>query len=110
MTSTAPKIRSVVPSEEHILVVTFDNAVRKSYDVHRLMEHEMFAPLRHTALFTNVRVEPGGYAVSWGPDIDISEYELWQHGIETGGGLAPETGGDRPRITLDRLTASDPHR
>jgi hypothetical protein len=85
MTSTAPKIRSVGPSEGHILVVAFDNAIRKHYDVHRIMEREMFAPLRHPAVFNNVRVEPGGYAVSWGPDIDISEYELWEHGIETGG-------------------------
>jgi hypothetical protein len=100
----------VVPSEGHILVVTFDNAVRKCYDVHRLVEHEMFAPPRHPALFNNVRVEPGGSGVSWGPDIDISEYELWQHGIETGGGLAPEPGRDRPRITLDRLTGSDAHK
>jgi hypothetical protein len=27
-----------------------------------------------------VSVEPAGYAVSRNADIDISEYELWQHG------------------------------
>jgi hypothetical protein len=27
-----------------------------------------------------VHVEPGGFAVAWGSSIDVSEYELWQHG------------------------------
>jgi len=42
----------------------------------------MFFPLKTPAFFKNVSVEPGGYAVSWNSDIDISEYELWQHGEE----------------------------
>jgi hypothetical protein len=32
------------------------------------------------AFFKNVKVEQGGYAVSWNDDIDISEYELWCNG------------------------------
>jgi hypothetical protein len=31
-------------------------------------------------------VEPGGYAVAWNSEIDISEYELWQNGEETSEG------------------------
>jgi hypothetical protein len=27
-----------------------------------------------------VRIEQGGYAVSWNEEIDISEYELWVNG------------------------------
>nr|VFK78587.1 MAG: hypothetical protein BECKSD772D_GA0070982_101832 [Candidatus Kentron sp. SD] len=40
----------------------------------------MFTPLRNTALFKAVRVEQGGYAISRNDVIDISEYELWNHG------------------------------
>jgi hypothetical protein len=40
----------------------------------------MFAPLQNEAFFRNVSVEPGGYAVSWNSEIDISEFELWKHG------------------------------
>jgi hypothetical protein len=40
----------------------------------------MFAPLRNPALFKPVKVEQGGYAVSWRNEIDISEHELWLHG------------------------------
>lgn len=36
--------------------------------------------MRNTALFKAVRVEQGGYAISWNDVIDISEYELWNHG------------------------------
>lgn len=39
----------------------------------------MFAPLDSRAFFKNVKVEQGGYAISWNEDIDISEYELWSN-------------------------------
>ncbi|CDH46826.1 MAG: DUF2442 domain-containing protein [Candidatus Competibacteraceae bacterium] len=41
----------------------------------------MFADLKNSAFFKNVRVDQGGYAVYWNDEIDISEYELWTHGI-----------------------------
>ncbi|MFO7883430.1 MAG: DUF2442 domain-containing protein [Desulfobacteraceae bacterium] len=36
--------------------------------------------LKNPALFKAVQVEPGGFAVAWNNEIDISEYELWKHG------------------------------
>lgn len=30
--------------------------------------------------YKNVRIEQGGYAVSWNEEIDISKYELWVNG------------------------------
>jgi len=77
-----PKIQSAEPRDGHILVVTFTNGRRKRYDANRLAAREAFAPLRNEAFFENVSVEPGGYAVSWSAEIDISEYELWQNGEE----------------------------
>ncbi len=77
-----PRIRSVMPEEGHFLVVLFSNGKRKRYDITRLTTHEMFFPLKNPMFFKNVSVEPGGYAVSWNSDIDISEYELWKHGEE----------------------------
>jgi len=46
------------------------------------MGREMFAPLKNPAFFKNVSIEPGGYAISWSSEIDLSEHELWQHGEE----------------------------
>ncbi|MGB5737112.1 MAG: DUF2442 domain-containing protein [Thiohalocapsa sp.] len=75
-----PRIKTVEATPGHILVVTFTDGTRKSYNVGPLTKREMFAPLKDEAFFRNVQVESGGYAVSWSSDIDISEYELWQHG------------------------------
>lgn len=80
MTMNIPRIESVSAAEGHILLVLFSDGTRKSYDVAPLTQREMFAPLRNEAFFRNVSVEPGGYAVSWNSEIDISEFELWQHG------------------------------
>lgn len=75
-----PKVQAVSATGGHILVVAFTDGSQKYYDVLPLMEKEMFAPLRNEAFFKNVSIEPGGHAVSWGSQIDISEYELWRNG------------------------------
>ena len=75
-----PKVQSVEALDDHTLLVTFENAHIKTYDVTPLLEQEMFAPLRNPALFKSAHVEQGGYAVVWNNAIDISEYELWRNG------------------------------
>ncbi|QTA83301.1 DUF2442 [Desulfonema limicola] len=40
----------------------------------------MFSALKNPAFFKNVQIEPGGYALIWNQDIDISEYEIWKNG------------------------------
>ena len=76
----APKIHSVVTVDNTTLLVEFENKQRKKYDITGLLDMEMFAPLKNTALFKAVQVERGGYAVYWNSEIDISEYELWRNG------------------------------
>ena len=75
-----PRIQSAIAEEENFLVVLFSNGEKKRYDINRLTNSEMFFPLKNPAFFKNVSVESGGYAVSWNSEIDISEYELWEHG------------------------------
>ncbi len=75
-----PRILTAEAAPGRILVVSFTDGTRKSYDVTPLTQREMFAPLKDEAFFRNVSVESGGYAVSWNSEIDISEFELWQHG------------------------------
>lgn len=75
------KIISVQAIDNHTLVVEFENQQRRKYDVIPLLEREMFADLKNSAFFKNVRVDQGGYVVYWNDEIDISEYELWTHGI-----------------------------
>ena len=78
-----PRIHSAKAINDHILLIEFENHERRKYDVNPLLEKEMFYPLRDSALFKNVQIEKGGYAVYWNDEIDISEYELWVHGTPT---------------------------
>lgn len=77
-----PKIKSVIPLKERRLLVTFVNEVQKVYDCQRILNLERFRLLKHEAFFKAVTVDPGGYGVSWDDEIDLSEYELWNNGVE----------------------------
>ena len=78
-----PKINNVQTIGVRTLRVEFDNQQIKKYDVTPLLKRKMFQPLKNWGFFKSVQVEKGGYAVSWGKEIDISEYELWCNGEST---------------------------
>jgi len=75
-----PRIKMAKAIEDTTLMVEFTNQEVKRYDIRRLLERPMFAPLRQPAFFKNFTIAPGGYALVWNADLDVSEYELWQHG------------------------------
>jgi hypothetical protein len=75
-----PKIIAVHPIDNYELIIEFSNHEYRQYDVKPLLEKEMFEPLKNRVFFKAVKIEQGGYAVSWNTDIDISEYELWSNG------------------------------
>ncbi|MFZ5354857.1 MAG: hypothetical protein ACOZCL_19320 [Bacillota bacterium] len=39
-----------------------------------------FEPLKDEALFKTVKVDQGGYEISWNDKVYLSEYELWTYG------------------------------
>lgn len=75
------RIVSAKAIDDRTLIVKFTNLAIKKYDISKLLDNPMFATLRNPGFFRNYTVEPGGYALVWNEDIDLSEYELWQHGI-----------------------------
>ncbi len=75
-----PKIKSVHVIEKNTLLVDFSNREKRKYDITPLLDKEMFAALKNSAFFRNVRVDKGGYALVWNEDIDISEYEIYTNG------------------------------
>jgi hypothetical protein len=75
-------IQSVKPLEGMRLLVKFENGVEKICDCRQLLHLEMFQPLKDEAFFKSVKVDAGGYGVSWSDDVDLSEYELWVNGKE----------------------------
>jgi len=78
----APKIESVQALDNKKLLVKFVNAVEKIYDCTPLLNREMFEVLKNDAFFKSVKVDSGGYGISWNDDVDLSEYELWTNGVE----------------------------
>jgi len=75
-----PRIRSVKPISDSELLVCFENGIEKTYDCRLLFAGADFQMLRAPALFRAVRVDTGGYGISWNDDMDLSEYELWTNG------------------------------
>ena len=75
-----PRIKSVLPVGDDRLRVRFDNDVEKIYDCAPLLSQPQFALLKNPALFRGVKVDSGGYGISWNDDMDLSEYELWTNG------------------------------
>jgi hypothetical protein len=75
------RIVSAKAIDDRTLMVKFTNLEIKKYDISKLLKNPMFATLRNPWFFRNFRIEPGGYALVWNEEIDLSEYELWQNGI-----------------------------
>lgn len=76
-----PRIQQAQAINDTTLIVEFTNQAVKKYDIRPLLESPMFAPLRQPGFFKNFKVEPGGYAIVWNEEIDLSEYELWKNGV-----------------------------
>jgi hypothetical protein len=77
-----PKVESVKALEGKRLLVKFVNGVEKVYDCNQLLHLEMFRLLKNEAFFKSVKVDAGGYGISWNDEMDLSEYELWINGEE----------------------------
>lgn len=77
-----PKVKSVQAKDHKILHITFLNNVQKEYDCTPLLKEKAFSLLTEEPFFRLVKVDAGGYGVSWNDDIDLSESELWLNGQE----------------------------
>ena len=78
-----PRVESVVPLKQKVLLVTFVNGVTKLYDCKPLLNESPFKALNTDAIFDSVKLDQGGYGVSWSDEVDLSEAELWMHGTIT---------------------------
>ena len=76
------KIKDVKPLDEFILEITFQDESIKYYDVKSVIDRwPSFNDLLTIAgLFSQVKVDNGGYGISWNDEIDLSCNELWENG------------------------------
>ena len=75
-----PKIEAVTPLPDKKLLVRFVVGEEKVYDCRPLVTQEPFSALKNDSFFRQVKVDVGGYGVSWNDHVDLSESELWLHG------------------------------
>ncbi|MGC1309134.1 MAG: DUF2442 domain-containing protein [Phormidesmis sp.] len=76
-----PRILKAKAVNDYTLLIEFSDGEVKEYTIRHLLAKPMFSALKQPAFFKNFQVEPGGYALVWNEDIDISEYELWKNGV-----------------------------
>lgn len=76
------KIYRVKSLPDTTLLVWFANGEIKHYDVKPLMtKWKPFSALQDEQLFSFVKVDAGGYGISWNDDIDLACNELWENGV-----------------------------
>lgn len=78
------KVESVDILDNYLLLITFQNGIKKQYDVKSLFEKwKQFKTLSNNLeLFRNVKVDAGGYGISWNDNLDLSCTELWNNGTQ----------------------------
>jgi DNA-binding XRE family transcriptional regulator len=76
------KIYSVKSLPDMMLLVWFANGEIKQYDVNPLVtKWKPFSALKDEQLFRMVKIDAGGYGISWNDDIDLACNELWENGF-----------------------------
>lgn len=77
------KVIEVVPCEGFTLMARFEDGVEKRYDVKPLFEKwDVFQALKENlALFMSVKVDQGGYGISWNDELDLSCNDLYYGGV-----------------------------
>ncbi|MDR1789269.1 MAG: DUF2442 domain-containing protein [Opitutaceae bacterium] len=63
-------IKTVIPSQNHILEVVFEDGRAGRFDVTPYLNDEVFAPLKTPEHFQQIR--NGGYFVEWASGADLS--------------------------------------
>jgi hypothetical protein len=77
------KVRDVQALDGLVLAVEFADGARRLYDVAPLVgDLPGFEALRDAGAFAAVKVDAGGYGVSWSDALDLSCDELWYGGVE----------------------------
>ena len=77
------KIIDAVPLEDAIVLAFFEDGKVKKYDIKKLIpDYPEFNALLDPALFNQMHVEPGGYGISWTSELDCSEGEIYNDGVD----------------------------
>ncbi|HNY10793.1 MAG TPA: DUF2442 domain-containing protein, partial [Candidatus Wallbacteria bacterium] len=74
-------VKNVIALDNMLLQVEFENGVKKTYDTKPLKKRwTAFEELENRSLFNLVKVDAGGYGVTWSSQTDLACNELWENG------------------------------
>ena len=75
------KVKEVEPLQKYTLKIVFEDNTIKYYDVSKLFNKwNIFKQLIEIdGLFEIVKVDQGGYGISWNEELDLSCNELWEN-------------------------------
>ena len=77
------RISNVKPLDNYWLSVSFVDGEVKKYDMKKLIDEELgFGSLADYDVFSEVKVDVGGYGISWNDDLDLSAEELWDNSVK----------------------------
>ena len=81
------KVIDVKPLPGYSLLVHFENKEKKQYSIMHLTEElEPFKALIYIpGVFEQVKVDAGGYGISWNDEIDLACNELYYNGVDVKG-------------------------
>lgn len=76
------KVNNVETLPEYVLSVQFAEGITKTYDLKPLFKKwKQFKSLKgDNDLYENVKVDQGGYGISWNDELDLSCNELFDNG------------------------------
>ena len=75
-------IIKIQPQDNYIIICEFKNKMKKKYDVKPLIKRNIYFKQleKDINLFFKVRVDNGGYGISWNEEIDLAAEEIWENG------------------------------
>lgn len=78
------KINNVKAVDGYQLIVHFENDESRCYDVKQMANRfpDFEALFSDEGVFGQVKVDVGGYGISWNDELDISCNELWENSSE----------------------------
>ncbi len=79
-----PRIRYAEAMPEYQLLLLFENGTLGLYNLLPKLNNPIYAPLKDEVLFKALKIDGGGYGISWNEDIDLSEKECWENSKKIG--------------------------
>jgi hypothetical protein len=70
-----PYVKSVLPNDNYLLLLTFENGEKRVFDLKPYFGKPVFAKLQNINLFKTARVVSG--SVEWAGDVDLSYDTLY---------------------------------